>query len=132
VEICVRLGDEVTAAMWSCSVVDATGSGFGGGGAGAGAVTGAGGAICVGADDDDAEALLCWLAEGVTAAAAAVAYFNGGLGCAAGRPALSILDMGCCAKFGFGGGFGAGCRRIISKICKGAERGEKGQTFACC
>lgn len=125
-EICVKLGDEVTAAMWSCNVVDATGSGFGGGGAGAGVV----GETCVGADDD-AEALLCWLAEGVTAAAAAVAYFNGGRGCTGGRPALSILDMGCCAKFGFGGGFGAGYRRIVSTIIKETTREER-QTFACC
>ena len=129
-EICVKLGDDVTTAIWSCNVVDATGSGFGGGGADAG--TGGGGVICVGADDDDAEALLCWLAEGVTAAAAAVAYFNGGLGCAAGRPTLSILDIGCCAKFGFGGGFGAVRRRMIRKIREEPERGEDGQTFACC
>ena len=130
-EICVRLGDEVTAAIWSCNVVDATGSGFGGGGAGADAGIDAG-AICVGADDDDAEALLCWLAEGVTAAAAAVAYFNGGLGCTAGRPALSMLDIGCWAKFGFGGGFGTGYQCIIRKIGEEAERGKEGQTFACC
>lgn len=45
--------------MWSCAVVAATGSGFGGGGAGASAGAGAGGAICVGADDDAADALLC-------------------------------------------------------------------------
>jgi hypothetical protein len=115
--------------MWSCNVVDATGSGFGGGGAGASADAGAG-ATCVGADDD-AEALLCWLAEGVTAAAAAVAYFNGGRGCTGGRPALSILDMGCCAKFGFGGGFVAGYRCIVRTISKEATR-EEGQTFACC
>lgn len=112
--------------MWSCNVVDATGSGFGGGGAGAG--NGARGAICVSADDDDAEALLCWLAEGVTAAAAAVAYFNGGL-CTAGRPTLSILDIGCCAKFGFGGGFGAVCRCMICKICEEAERGKEGSNL---
>ena len=127
-DICVKLGDEVTAAIWSCNVVDATGSGFGGG---AGADTGARGVSCVGADDDDAEALLCWLAEGVTAAAAAVAYFNGGR-CTAGRPALSILDIGCCAKFGFGGGFGAVRRCMVRKICEEAERGKRGQTFACC
>lgn len=50
-------------------------------------------------------------AGGCTAAAAAAAYFTG-RGAAAvrpdtGRPALSILDIGCCAKFGFGGCFGA-------------------------
>jgi len=129
VEICVRLGDDVTAVMWSCAVVVATGSGFGGGGAGAGAGAGAGGAICVGVDDDAADALLCWLAEGVTAAAAAVAYFNGGRGCDGGKPALSILDMGCCAKLGFGGGFGARYRRIVSKPGEEVVRG-KGQTFA--
>jgi hypothetical protein len=38
---------------------------------------------------------------------------------------LSMLDIGCCAKFGFGGGFGAGCRCIISKIDE-VERGERG------
>lgn len=44
--------------------------------------------------------------DGVTAAAAAAAYLiGGGRGAAAGRPALRILAMGCCAKFGFGGGF---------------------------
>ena len=60
VEICVRLGDEVTAVMWSCcNVVVVTGSGFGGAGAGAGAGADAGGAVCVGADGDDADALLC-------------------------------------------------------------------------
>ena len=36
-----------------------------------------------------------------------------------------MLDIGCCAKFGFGGGFGTGCRRIVSKIGEGAERGER-------
>ena len=82
---------------------------------GAAAGAGAGGATCVGAGGD-ADALLCWLAEGVTAAAAAVAYFNGGRGCAGGRPALSILDIGCCAKLGIGGGFGAGYRCIVSTI----------------
>jgi hypothetical protein len=45
---------------------------------------------------------------------------------------LSMLDIGCCAKFGFGGGFGAGCRCMVSKIGEEAERGEEGQTFACC
>ena len=60
VEICVRLGDEVTAVMWSCcNVVVTTGSGFGGGAAGAAAGAGAGGAVCVGAEEDDADALLC-------------------------------------------------------------------------
>ncbi len=75
--------------------------------------------------------MLCWLAEGVTAAAAAVAYFNGGRGCADGRPTLSILAMGCWAKFGFGGGFGAGDQCIVSKIGKETAR-EEGRTFACC
>lgn len=65
--------------------------------------------------DDDNDVLLCRLAEGVTAAAAAVAYFNGGRGCDGGRPALSILDMGCCAKFGFGGGLGARYERIVNE-----------------
>ena len=57
VEICVKLGDDVTAVMWSCAVVVATGSSFGGAGAGAGAD--AEGAICVGVDDDATDALLC-------------------------------------------------------------------------
>lgn len=56
-EICVRLGDDVTAVMWSCVVVVATGSSFGGAGAGAGADVE--GAICVGVDDDATDALLC-------------------------------------------------------------------------
>ena len=57
VEICVRLGDEVTAAMWSCcNVVVTTGSGFD---VAAAADAGAGGVVCVGADEDDADALLC-------------------------------------------------------------------------
>ena len=45
---------------------------------------------------------------GATAAAAAVAYRIGGKAggrTAEGRPALRILAIGCCAKFGFGGGF---------------------------
>jgi hypothetical protein len=60
VDICVRLGDEVTAAMWSCcNVVVTTGSGFGGADGGTGADAVAGGVVCVGADDDDADTLLC-------------------------------------------------------------------------
>lgn len=61
-------------------------------------------------EPDDADGAL---AEGPddTAAAAAVAYriagsAAGGRG-AEGSPTLSMLDIGCCAKFGFGGGLGA-------------------------
>lgn len=45
--------------------------------------------------------------EGPTAAAAAAEYRMGGsVGRAGGgRPALRMLAIGCCAKFGFGGGF---------------------------
>lgn len=58
-------------------------------------------------------ALFCVLVEGVTAAAAAAAYRiggscgAGGLGSVLGNPAFRMLAMGCWAKFGFGGGFGA-------------------------
>jgi len=58
VEICVKLGDDVTAAMWSCNVVGAAESGFGGAGASIGTGAGVRGAVCVGADED-AEALRC-------------------------------------------------------------------------
>ena len=48
---------------------------------------------------------------GATATAAAAAYLNGGSVAwgreAGGKPALRILAIGCCAKFGFGGGFAA-------------------------
>jgi hypothetical protein len=58
VEICVRLGEEVTTEMGSCNAVVATGSGFDGGTAGGSACTGTGGTTCVGIDGD-ADALLC-------------------------------------------------------------------------
>ena len=65
------------------------------------AVAGVGGTCVVG---------VAWaVVVGVTAAAATTAYLAGratGRGCG-GRPALRILDIGCCAKFGFGGGLDA-------------------------
>lgn len=47
-----------------------------------------------------------------TAAAAAAAYRMGGkvAGGRGGRPALRMLDIGCWAKFGLGGGFEASVR----------------------
>ena len=51
---------------------------------------------------------LCIVGVDATAAAAAVAYcIDGRAGgrVADGKPALRMLAMGCCAKFGFGGGF---------------------------
>jgi hypothetical protein len=64
---------------------------------------------------DDCETAVAEVLGGDTAAAAAAAYLTGGncvggrvvVGVIAGRPALRILDIGCWAKFGFGGGFDA-------------------------
>lgn len=53
----------------------------------------------------------CAVVVGVTAAAATTAYragrAAGGRDGGGGRPALRILDIGCCAKLGFGGGLDA-------------------------
>jgi hypothetical protein len=102
-EGCVKLGDEETPDSWSCDVacisdggidgaVDVDGGGF----------DGAEGIDC-GCDDMCGEP---GASDGATAAAAAAEYRIGGRvagGRGAGRPALRILAIGCCTKFGFGG-----------------------------
>jgi hypothetical protein len=65
------------------------------------------------AGDCDCDGVAGTTDEGVTAAAAAVAYRMGGnvgRGAGCGRPALRMLAIGCCAKFGFGGGFVSAAR----------------------
>jgi len=98
---CVRLGDDVIADTWSgaSEVVDIDGAG-----GTTVELVDAAGAV----DVADADGCCC---DGVaTPAAAAVAYRRGPeVVRAAGEviPALSTLDIGCCAKFGFGGGLAA-------------------------
>ena len=89
---CVKLGDSDTSAAEDVVVIDGA-VGTDGGGFDT-TCDGVGGIAC----------------EGLTAAAAAAAYRIGGnegrdAGAGVGRPALSILAIGCWAKFGGGGGF---------------------------
>lgn len=63
-----------------------------------------------------------------TAAAAAVAYRIGGNAAggrgAGGKPAFNMLDIGCCAKLGFGGGFAE-----LTELLGTQMRSNKGLTF---
>ena len=56
--------------------------------------------------------LACWVAP-AAAAEYRIGVNVGGRGCW-GRPALRILDIGCCAKFGGGGGFATGTPRSVA------------------
>jgi len=108
----VRLGDDVITLCCSCdvtrdAVVGGIESAVGGRGGGCEGTVAAGVlGVDAGAFSDDEEAD----AGGATAAAAAAAYRIGGSttgaadrgGCC--KPALRIVDMGCCAKVRFGGG----------------------------
>lgn len=112
VEGCVRLGEAVTSCIDGV-VADVADDGGIDGAAGGGLEAAGDGADCDGVDDimgvEGTAAAGC----DATAAAAAAAYLTGG-NCTGGRgaegvvverPALTMLDIGCCAKFGFGGGF---------------------------
>ena len=56
----------------------------------------------------------CWVAP-AAAAEYRIGVNVGGRGCC-GRPALRILDIGCCAKFGGGGGFAVGVLRSVGAV----------------
>jgi hypothetical protein len=112
-ETWVRLGEEIDA-LCSCGVAADAGDGAiegavegGGGGCDAVAAAGVLGVDAAAREDDDADG------GGTTAAAAIAAYLIGGSTAGAAgldgviccKPAFRIVDIGCCAKLGFGGGF---------------------------
>ncbi len=89
---CVKLGDD-RAACSDCDDIGGTADN--------------GGAFDVGGDTTVVAGADGGGGGGATAAAAAVAYRIGGsvaTGRGVGKPAFTMLDMGCWAKFGFGGG----------------------------
>jgi len=98
---CVKLGEETTD---SCDVDCATACPIGVSGGGFDTESGT---VCDCCDEVCDEGP-CVVGVDATAAAAAAAYRIGGRAggrVADGKPALRMLAMGCCAKFGFGGGF---------------------------
>ena len=66
----------------------------------------------------EAGLLACWVAP-AAAAEYRIGVSVGGRGCW-GRPALRILDIGCCTKFGGGGGFATGTSisAVAGSVCK--------------
>ena len=120
-EGCVRLGEEETRDSWSCvdGVVAVVVVAVEGAGGCEGVVVTTGvGFVTVVVDVGVAVVVVggveCWVAP-----AAAAEYRIGvnvsGRGCW-GRPALRMLDIGCCVKFGGGGGFAVGVK--VSGRCE--------------
>lgn len=103
IEGCVKLGDVDTPECWSAEddgVIDGA----------VGITAGGFGEVVVAGCAAGIDGVSGMPGDGVTAAAAAAAYRMGGnvgrgAGAGVGKPAFSMLAIGCCTKFGFGGGF---------------------------